>query len=119
MAKNETAPAAEVAEIPAQSVKTVDSAEPDLGWTVQHGSRPEAAADPAMATRVYGKDQLASVDGLKAQGIDPSTYLRYFNADEAAKAAAEQADKEVADAAAKAAAESAKAWDDEKAVKTV
>ena len=73
-----SAPKAELAsvEAPKQKVKTVDSAEPDIGWTVQAGSRPDELADRNPV--VLATSELPDAEALAEQGIDAETYLANF-----------------------------------------
>jgi hypothetical protein len=99
--------AEEARELPVQRVRTVDSAEHNIGWTVQHPApgEPPQPHDPI----VYPKSKLATVEGLRAQGIDPATYYKYFDTTDKdgaeALATVKEQIKEQAD-------ESAKVWDE-------
>ena len=60
-----------------QRVKTADSSEPDIGWTVQAGSRPDELADPNPVT--FSKDQLPRPAVMKEQGVPVESYLSHFD----------------------------------------
>jgi hypothetical protein len=74
----DSAPKAELAptEAPKQKVKTIDSGEPDIGWTAQAGSRPDELADRNPV--VLATSELPDPAALAEQGIDPETYLANF-----------------------------------------
>lgn len=63
-------------EAPKQKVKTIDSAEPDIGWTAQSSSRPDGVADRNPVT--LSKDELPDPDEAAAQGVDVETYMANF-----------------------------------------
>jgi len=59
-----------------QRVKTADSAEPDIGWTVQSGPRPDEVADRNPVT--FSKDQLPDPAVMVEQGVPVESYLSHF-----------------------------------------
>lgn len=66
-------------ELPAQRVKTIDSAEETLGWTAQHGSMPEPTPDKNPVT--FSADEMPDDETLKEQGVDVETYKEMYYPD--------------------------------------
>jgi hypothetical protein len=75
--------AEEARELPVQRVRTVDSAEHNIGWTVQHPApgEPPQPHDPI----VYPKSKLATVEGLRAEALATVKEQIKEQADESAK----------------------------------
>jgi hypothetical protein len=63
-------------EIRPQRVRTLDSKDYDLGWTVQADSRPEPDEDLNPVT--FTKDQLPRPEVMREQGVDLQSYLAHF-----------------------------------------
>lgn len=59
-----------------QRVRTVDSRDTDLGWTVQAPERP--APDEDLNPVTFHKDQLPHPEVMKEQGVDLRSYLAHF-----------------------------------------
>lgn len=63
-------------EIREQRVRTLDSRDADLGWTVQAPERPAPDADLNPVT--FHPDQLPHPEVMKEQGVDLRSYLSHF-----------------------------------------
>lgn len=59
-----------------QKVRTLDSKDYDLGWTVQAPNRPVQPEDMNPVT--FSKDQLPHPDVMKEQGVNLESYLAHF-----------------------------------------
>lgn len=59
-----------------QRVRTLDSRDTDLGWTVQAPERP--APDEDLNPVTFHKDQLPIPEVMREQGVDMRSYLSHF-----------------------------------------
>lgn len=64
-------------EIRPQRVRTLDSRDSDLGWTVQAPERP--APDEDLNPVTFSKDQLPHPEVMREQGVDVRSYLSHFS----------------------------------------
>lgn len=61
---------------PTQKVKTIDSGEPTIGWTVQAPTMPVPLADTNPVTLKL--EELPIPAEATAMGVDADTYMTYF-----------------------------------------